>query len=131
LFAQKWLDQFPASLLDAIALHDILNTLGYSLKDELFLALNPNRVAVIIKADGKEGPIGVSPPELPLDQMREKWLELIKAWNTGGTMTKEDKDEIVCSSKIWAYRIALLDMLRRAGFTRGMKEGKPDFGRYN
>jgi hypothetical protein len=114
-------DRYPQTLRDAAAVHSILNTLGYSPKDEIFLILDAAGVAVQLKAEGRSWAIRIGKAERPLPEMKELWVELIKDWNVGGVMGKEEKDEVCISSTIWPHKAEIVLSLSRKGFKRWLR----------
>lgn len=119
------LGTYPATLLEAMAIHTLLEELGYSKADEIFLLIDEKSIAVRLNADGRIGDLLIGEPELSPREMEEKWLALIGEWNTGGTMTREDKDGLFWSSKVWRYRTEMTSLLVGYGFNRWTKKGKP------
>ncbi|OHB00360.1 MAG: hypothetical protein A3E93_03095 [Candidatus Zambryskibacteria bacterium RIFCSPHIGHO2_12_FULL_43_12b] len=110
--------QYPPSLLEAMALHGILEELGYSKENEIFLALDGKYLGVELRADGNQVILVIGPCELSCEEMQRKWLELINEWNAGGTMTREDKDNLVNSSIVWTRKAQIVLTLLSAGFNR-------------
>lgn len=86
--------KYPPSLVEAITTHSLLNTLGYSLIDEVFLELSPRDVIVCLRADGLEAKLRMGEPELELDEMVTRWKALILDWNTGGTISDNEKNQL-------------------------------------
>ena len=111
-------DQYPQSLQDAMALHSFFNTIGYSLENEVFLGLIGEDVIVELRAEGREGPFRIGKAEHEQPVMQEKWLAFLEEWNTGGTMTTEEKDEMCRTSAISRMKPFVLIALDRYGFTR-------------
>lgn len=113
------LGTYPRSLIEALAVHTVLEKLGYSKKDEIFLLLSGNDVWVQLSADGKVGNIRIDSMELSIHEMEKKWKELVLEWNEGGTMTQEDKDILVQSSNTWnMMREQIVLALTLHGFNR-------------
>jgi hypothetical protein len=109
-------EKYPPTLIEAIATHSILNTLGYSLVSEVFIGFSTNDVLVQLCADGKEAGLRMGSPELPIDQLVQLWKELLQEWNTGGTITTKEKDEIVANSQARCHLIEITTNLIVAGF---------------
>ena len=118
---------YPPTLLEAMAVHTFLEQLGYSKKDEIFLLIDESAIAVRLSADGKVADLRIGRPELPPGEMEDKWMDFIREWNTGGTMTREDKDQLFWSSKIWDNRATTLLLLIGRGFNRWTRKGIPRF----
>lgn len=84
--------KYHRSLWEAMAVHSLFIDLGYR-KEEIFIFITPNGVIIELQAEGKKLPIRVGPAEYPLDCMLQKLKELSQEWNSGGTITTDEKDE--------------------------------------
>ena len=108
---------FPRNLYEALAIHEFLRQLGYT-NDEISLNLSNGDVGVIVKANGKTGNLRIGTAELPQTEMIKKWKELSVEWNKGGTMSQEEADMILHSSKVFAHRELTKRVLLGSGFNR-------------
>lgn len=108
--------KFPPSIMEAAALHSMLFTLGFSLAENVFITPSSEQgLLVILKKDNKEvvfraGFLELSPPEIG-----RLWLELNTMWNTGGEMTKEEKDQIVLNSNIHNKKVDIIATILMKG----------------
>jgi len=114
--------RYPPSLIEAIAAHDLLSNLGYSLATEVFLTLYPDVVAVSLRADGREVQLYVGTPELAVEEMVARWKELVREWNTGGTCSNEEKDWLWESSTARRHAVDIVEKLVLQGFRRGLPD---------
>lgn len=108
--------RYPRSLLEAMALHSLLNLAGYSLKEEVFFGLNDDSVTVELRAEGLVGSFRMGAPELDLTTMKDRWVELIRTWNTGGTMTPAEKDDLYKSTLVSRMEPTVFAALADNGF---------------
>jgi hypothetical protein len=110
--------KYPPTLIEALMTHNLLFNLGYSPKEEIFLEVTGQDVGVILKAEGKEASFRMGAPELPPQEMKQLWTELVLAWNTGGSFSKEEKDALWQASKVRPRAIEVAMSLIMEGFTR-------------
>lgn len=122
-------ETYPLSLREAVAMHSLLFTLGYSLRDEVFIIFNPTSVLVQLRAEGHEVAFRMGSPEHTPEVMREKWLAIMKEWNTGGSATQADKDALCHASKSWHSIAVVYAALRAHGFKREPREDDPMFSK--
>lgn len=110
--------KYPPTLLYAITTHSLLYTLGYSLETEVFVVMQPGSVIVLLQADGLEAMLRMGEPELEMAEMEARWHELISEWNTGGTISNEEKDRMFEASPASLNSAQIVAGLARAGFRR-------------
>lgn len=114
---KEWvLKECPKSLIEAIGLHSLLFNLGFSLKDEIFFLIQGSDVGVLLRAQGKEAAFRVGRAEYEAEKMDSLWRQLIKQWNTGGSLLDADKDKIYWNSKASRLLPRVIQALIAQGF---------------
>lgn len=112
------------SLIEALAMQDLLGHLGYT-ADELFILMDGEQVGVELRAENRKIAFRIADSEFGLETMMTAWKALLSEWNTGGSMTKEDKDELYRSSRAFANRVTILAHLTANGFGRWTEKANP------
>lgn len=115
----------PQILIEALCVHIFLSHLGYSLTNEVFLVISEKDIAVQLQAEGRQTAIRVGTPEIPPLEMKTKWTKLLDEWNTGNTLTPEEKNQIFLSSQIYEYQDDILTRMIIVGYQRWMNIGNP------
>lgn len=111
-------EKYPQTLLEALAIHSFLGSLGYSLKSEMFILFNERDVCVLLKAEGKSIAIRAGRAEHDTEKMVALWKSLLEEWNPGGSMTTEDKVELYDRSMICKHGGITIAVLVTVGLTR-------------
>jgi hypothetical protein len=111
---KKWvLTECPKPLIEAMAFNTLLLNLGFSLKNEVFLSVSNKDIVVVLQAQGKEANFRVGAAEFDNQTMVEYWKRLIKHWNTGGSLSYDEKDQIYLDSKsIRLLPLVLVELLK-------------------
>ncbi|MEI8328198.1 MAG: hypothetical protein WCG02_03625 [Candidatus Taylorbacteria bacterium] len=92
---RQWvLTQCPKSLIEGISLHSVLLNLGFSLNDEVYVTISERDVVVILRSQGREVSFRAGGGECDSQKMAMFWQRLISQWNTGGSLSETDRDEI-------------------------------------
>jgi hypothetical protein len=91
-----------------MALHHILVSLGFSTQKHIIFVVSEEMVAVLLRAQDKDVPMRTGAPELPLDQMVERWGNLLTEWNTGGGFSAQEKQALLEGSQVYAKQVDLM-----------------------
>ena len=113
---ENFVGRFPAVLIEALCLHDLLYNFGFSLETEIFLTLMNQDVFVVLKAQGKEVMMRIDSTDKPPEEILELWRETGRLWNTGGMLLDTDKTKLLERSKSYGMRIEIAAGLISQGF---------------
>lgn len=99
-------------LIECICAFEVFRRLGFP-SEEIYIASDSDKIAMILRTQGKEfvylaGHMSVEP-----EVLREKWTEMAEKYNAGLVLT----DEIFESSRIMRERIPLLVAIYNKGIT--------------
>ncbi len=111
-----YLGKYPPTLIEAIATHSLLSALGYSTADNLFMSISEKDVEVLLRAEGKQVALRMGTPEVPPLELAKLWRQLIGEWNTGGTISNEEKSIMCNGTKIFVNKMEITAKLLLAGF---------------
>lgn len=106
----------PRSLIEAISFHTLLLNLGFSIKTEVFISFTDKSVIIILRTQGKEASFRIGSMEYDSQTMLRLWKQLISQWNTGGSLSDSDKNEIYLKSKSIQLLPIVIAGLVREGF---------------
>ncbi len=119
-----WYKQkYPQTLVEATLVHSILFTLGY-IADEIFLRLDGKDVFVQLKAEDKVVEIRIGEAVYSAEKMMDLYQELSKEWNTGGTISKEEKDALFETSTAKVMQNQIVVNLALQGFNRWVQRNQ-------
>ena len=110
------LAKYPPSLIEAVATHTLLGMLNYTAA-EMFLLVQSDGLFVQLQADGKTVDIRVGKPEVTIPEISILWKELVTAWNTGGTVSEQEKDRVYLGSQASKNRAGVIACLLSKGLT--------------
>ena len=107
------------ALKEALALHEILRSLGYPAKD-IYLSVFSNGLGITLRHEGKEMAFRASDPgeDIPEGEaLVTAWNEALEWWNV--TATKEEMDKLFLGSRSRQDVTLLIATLETNGFHPG------------
>ena len=103
--------------------------LGFSLNDEVYVTISERDVVVILRSQGREVSFRAGGGECDSQKMAMFWQRLISQWNTGGSLSETDRDEIYRSSKASRLVPVILGKLLDHGFQIDTEKAHIDLAR--